>query len=238
MLDDLPVARWELKHLPQPSLLARFDWLLYKRYVRMDVERPRSIWAFPSHKAFGILRAVIEHNSSRLSHRPALAVGGSDRWASHRRHFGFNDSWITSSFRVTYWEAMNVMVRGLRPLPTLFNDRYVSAAGGSMEVAANKHPAVKTRWLQASWGAFQPQLDSSPNVRDRGWAAAWVAAHANQSWLNGSRLQPADFFEELTKYRFSLCPSGMGVRALPTSLPHPCPRCSRTKQPVPGWPIY
>ena len=68
----------------------------------------------------------------------------------------------------------------------------MSEAGASLEAAAVSSPVAKTRWLSAAWGAFQPQLDASPNAKDRGWAAAFVAAHANSSWVNGTRMRPTE----------------------------------------------
>ena len=61
--------------------------------VRMEVQHPRSIFVTPAHWTFHALRTIIMHNSSRLSRRPILAVGASDRWVSERHHFGYNDSW-------------------------------------------------------------------------------------------------------------------------------------------------
>jgi hypothetical protein len=106
----------------------------------------------------------------------------------------------------------------VRPHPRLFADRYVREAIVPMACAL-RNPFLyaqhtKSQWLLAAWGAYQPQLDRSPNVVDRGWAAAWVHRHRNENWVNSTRTAPADYWDKLPRFRFTLSPSGLDVQSL------------------------
>lgn len=207
MMFDFPQVRSELGNMT--SFPEMFDCVLYVRFVCHP--RPTSIFMSLGHRTSNILEDIIQ--AGNLS-QTILWVGGSDRRLSQARHFGLNLTHIVSTFKIIYWETMDVPFSGIRPAPTLFTDRYMREAGiAALNVVKDVSVKSKKKWLLATWGWYQPQLDVSPNCKDRVSAVKWLQTHANESWIDRNKTSPHVYWSRMAEHRFFLSPSGLGVQS-------------------------
>ena len=242
---SLPTVRSELG--PTTTLPALFEWRFSPSTHLSASRHPASIYLSPGHGPSRLLSQHIKNGSQRFNHT-IVAVGGSDRRLSQAAHFGLHVDVLLRTFRIVYWETIDHVVPGLRPLPTLFTDRYLRDAGPSVAEAmrgASLDDTSKPLWLFASWGRYQPQLDRSPNCRDRQAAVRWLQGMANASWISKGKRSPKEYWPILARHRFALSPSGLGIQSPKTYealAVLTIPICHRTnlayaQLAAEGWPI-
>lgn len=209
-MQTFPTMRSELHHVV-PTMSRYFDVQLRNDHVVIKKSPFQSVFMALGHSTSNTLDKLLANNASLFSAHPILVVASSDRRITTAKHFGLDIAKLVNSkvFRQVYWEAMNKPVTGVRPVPMLFVDRYLKAA----MVQTWPNPIPKTKWLHAAWGAFQPQLDKSPSVPDRKLAREWVGKMSDVSWVDTKLRSPKEYWGNLSSFRFTLAPSGLGVQS-------------------------
>ena len=137
-----------------------------------------------------------------------LVLGASDTRLSSPSVKSFIDQiQSTNYFDRIYYEAMDVEIRGVDPMPIGLTDFYVmSIPPRSVENAVRNVDLAKKNGLLAAWGAFWPRLDERLP-----WRASLIKWVESTPWIERTDVSPTDWYATLASHRFMACPDGHGV---------------------------
>ena len=153
------------------------------------------------------IRGMKNSSPSKTCFR-TLVFGGGDTHISNPRILNLVKSFHDSQyFDQIYYEAMDVGIEYIKPLPTGLLDFYVlGIPQGKFESALKKINLGTKQGVLAAWGTVWPHLD-----RELPWRRSLIDWVNSTEWIQRSHIPMQNWHEELAKYRFYIVPDGNGV---------------------------
>jgi len=153
------------------------------------------------------IRGMKNSSPSKTCFR-TLVFGGGDTHISNPRILNLVKSFHDSQyFDQIYYEAMDVGIEYIKPLPTGLADFYVlGIPQGKFESALKKINLGTKQGVLAAWGTVWPHLD-----RELPWRRSLIDWVNSTEWIQRSHIPMQNWHEELAKYRFYIVPDGNGV---------------------------
>ena len=153
------------------------------------------------------IRGMKNSSPSKTCFR-TLVFGGGDTHISNPRILNLVKSFHDSQyFDQIYYEAMDVGIEYIKPLPTGLLDFYVlGIPQGKFDSALKKINLGTKQGVLAAWGTVWPHLD-----RELPWRRSLIDWVNSTEWIQRSHIPMQNWHEELAKYRFYIVPDGNGV---------------------------
>lgn len=227
---------------PVPKLYLSFDWMFHDvvhwthrkggeclamhplrdpaaacaagREPASQIADPRTVWVQPSRETGdsnfaaaldALTRGRVPHEGDRV-----LVVAGEDIHLSQRLQ---NVSRLKPWFRRVYYEALDVQLAGVWPMPIGLTEFYYRAEGGQAAVlrAAREPAPAKPGDVLGAFGEWTPELTNT--IESRRQASEFCSRRRGAAWLRCELVEQKDWYATLAGYRFLLCPTGNGVQS-------------------------
>ena len=206
-----------------PTILKRFD-LLIMSGADSEVEwRKSATWATGTICSCFIEMEIVQevftindkinivegmHASRTKNCFRFLVLGASDiRLSSPEISKFVQEIQESGYFDRIYYEAMDINLEGVDPMPIGLNDFYVfSIPPRSVESAILRADLRTKKGLLTAWGAFWPHLDEQLP-----WRRSLIEWVNSTPWVTRTKIAPYDWYKILATYRFMACPDGNGV---------------------------
>ena len=154
------------------------------------------------------LRGMSEVSETQKSCVRFLVLGGSDTRLSRAPiQLFLKKLRLTGYFDKIYYEAMDIRMEFVDPMPIGLTDFYVlSVPPGRIEKALRAINLREKQGILAAWGKVWPHLDQALPWRKE--LISWVG---RTGWIQRKDVSIENWYDELVKYRFYIVPDGNGV---------------------------
>lgn len=234
---NLPVERADDPPMPVPSLMARFDWRVYREETRQGAccfpSDPRTVIISPKKAQWLLSAAKRDFDASRsdrlvVFHSPHQEVALTEAFGDgNLSKVNAVVSKLSRYFSRVLFYVKDADVDGVVTMPIpLSQDRFwgrVWPVAAKAIVTASLDQAHKHRSILAAWGKCHPEIERADKVythprgqwaqRERHRARAWSALpQAVSAGVELRSIGLRDWWAELATYRFLLSPPGTGIQ--------------------------